>query len=322
MRTNKRAQTKWAFILSALVLAVSGACGSSKADATPTLSVEAVFTAAVQTLQAQQATQLALTPPTATASPSPFPTLALPSPAPTLPFVVPTTSGGSTASGCNNAAYVADVTIPDGTVEKPGASFDKTWTLLNTGSCAWNTSYKLAFFSGEGMSGSASAVPSTVNAGSQVNMTVKLVAPSKAGSYTGYWRMQNDQGQGFGGTVTVVITVSGNASASATAGPSPTATNTVSPADQTATAAAAPTSNGKVTISGKTGATSVTITWTGNKGGNGSAEFSGTWSIEVPVAWDGTVTPSKGQYVFTPDHYDFTNVQTDISGKDFSASLP
>ncbi|MFN2120970.1 MAG: hypothetical protein ACK2T0_11295, partial [Anaerolineales bacterium] len=105
-------------------------------------------------------------------------------------------------------------------------------------------------------------------------------------------------------------------------GPSPTATNTVSAADQTATAAAAPTSNGMVTISGKTGAVSVTITWTGNKGGNGSEEFSGTWSIEVPVAWDGTVTPSKGQYVFTPDHYDFTNVQSDISGKDFAAALP
>ena len=321
MSTRKQAQSKWAFILSALVLALSGACGSSAADSTPTLSVEEVFTAAVQTLQAQQATQLALTPPTATASPSPFPTLALPSPVATLPFVVPTSSG-STASGCNNAAYVADVTVPDGTAFKPGASFDKTWTLLNTGSCPWNTSYKLAFFSGEGMSGSAAAVPSTVNAGSQVNMTVHLVAPSSAGSYTGYWRMQTDQGTGFGGSVYVQITVSGTAGSTSTSGPSPTATNTVSAADQTATAAAAPTSNGMVTISGKTGAVSVTITWTGNKGGNGSEEFSGTWSIEVPVAWDGTVTPSKGQYVFTPDHYDFTNVQSDISGKDFAAALP
>ncbi|MFN2119953.1 MAG: NBR1-Ig-like domain-containing protein, partial [Anaerolineales bacterium] len=239
MSTRKQAQSKWAFILSALVLALSGACGSSAADSTPTLSVEEVFTAAVQTLQAQQATQLALTPPTATASPSPFPTLALPSPVATLPFVVPTSSG-STASGCNNAAYVADVTVPDGTAFKPGASFDKTWTLLNTGSCPWNTSYKLAFFSGEGMSGSAAAVPSTVNAGSQVNMTVHLVAPSSAGSYTGYWRMQTDQGTGFGGSVYVQITVSGTAGSTSTSGPSPTATNTVSAADQTATAAAAP----------------------------------------------------------------------------------
>jgi hypothetical protein len=321
MRTRRKAQANWAFVLSALVLALSGACGSSKADTTPTLSVEEVFTAAVQTLQAQQATQLALTPPTATASPSPLPTLALPSPAATLPFVVPTSSG-STASGCNNAAYVADVTVPDGTVIKPGASFDKTWTLLNTGSCAWNTSYKLAFFSGEGMSGSSTAVSSTVNSGGQVNMTVKMVAPSAGGSYTGYWRMQDDKGVSFGGSVYVMITVSGSASASATSGPSPTATNTVSPADQTATAAAAPTSNGNFTISGDTGAVDIKLKVLGKKI-DATYDFAGpTWSITVPANWDGTVTPSKGQYVFTPDHYSYTNVTSDITGQDFSASSP
>jgi hypothetical protein len=319
MRTGKKAQTQWAFVLSALVLALSGACGSSAADTTPTPGVEEIYTAAFGTFQAQQATQLALTPPTATASPSPFPTLAVPSPAATLPFVVPTTSGGgSTASGCNNAAYVADVTVPDGTAFKPGASFDKTWTLLNTGSCAWNTSYKLAFFSGEGMSGSASAVPSTVNAGSQVNMTVHLVAPSKAGSYTGYWRMQTDQGTGFGGSVYVQITVSGNAGPTSTSGP------TLSPDDLTGTAAAIPTAGDTVTISGKTGAVSVTIHWQG-KGIDLTSEFSGTWSIVVPAHWDGTVTPSKGNanpWTFSPESYTYTDVTTNKFNQDFVATPP
>ena len=109
------------------------------------------------------------------------------------------------------------------------------------------------------MSGSAAAVPSTVNAGSQVNMMVHLVAPSKAGSYTGYWRMQTDQGTGFGGSVYVQITVSGTAGPTSTSGP------TLSPDDLTGTASAIPTAGDTVTISGETGAVSVTITWAGTK---------------------------------------------------------
>src|SRR5512143_318292 len=87
-------------VIIAAALALS-ACGPSGAGATPTVSVDAIYTAAIQTFQAQQATQLALTPPTDTPSPSPFPTLPPISPAPTLSFTVPT-SGGVTG-GCDSA---------------------------------------------------------------------------------------------------------------------------------------------------------------------------------------------------------------------------
>ena len=112
-----------------LTLALT-ACGSASAEATPTLSVDAIFTAAFQTLSVQQATQLASTPPTATPSPTLFPTLASqPTQPGNLPFGSPTTSSGTGASGCNNLAFVNDVTIPDGTIINPGKSFVKTWLL-------------------------------------------------------------------------------------------------------------------------------------------------------------------------------------------------
>ncbi len=202
MHTKTGKMAPWGLALCILTVVSLTACGSSASDSTPTLTVNEVFTAAFGTFEAQQATALALTPPTAVASPTLFPTLPPPPTFATIPAAIPTVSGGSTANGCNNSAYVADVTIPDGTAIKPGASFAKTWTLLNTGSCPWSTSYKLAYFSGEGMSGSAAAVPASVSPGSQVNMTVNLLAPTTTGNYTGYWRMQNDLGQGFGGTVT------------------------------------------------------------------------------------------------------------------------
>ena len=51
-------------------------------------------------------------------------------------------------SSCDKAQFIADVTVPDGTVFAPGATFTKTWRLKNVGTCAWNTSYQLVFFSG------------------------------------------------------------------------------------------------------------------------------------------------------------------------------
>ena len=317
MNTGNNRVAAWRLILGILLVFSLTACGSAAADATPTPGLEAVFTMAYQTFAANQATQLALTPPTSTPSPSPFPTLPPPPTLATIPFAIPT-SGGSTASGCDNGGYVADVTIPDNTVMAAGKSFDKTWTIGNTGSCAWNTSYKLAFSSGEQMGGTAVSVPSSVPSGSQVNMTVHLTAPTTNGTYTGTWRMQNDKSVFFGGIVTVVIKVGGAAS---TAGPSPTSGPTLSPADLTATASAAPTSGGPVTISGQTGAVSVMIHWEG-KGIDETQEFSGTWSITVPNHWDGTVTPSKGAYVFSPDHYSYTDVTTNKTNQNFTASSP
>lgn len=197
----------------ALVLMLTlSACGGADANATPTLSVDAIFTAAFQTLSAQQATQLALTPPTATPSPSPSPTLAPPPTQSTgLLFGSPTTSSGG-AQTCDNAVYVKDVTIPDKTVMDPGKKFVKTWALQNNGTCAWSSGYKLTFISGEQMEGASSAIVNSVPSGSQVEISVNLTAPDKAGDFTGWWRMQNDKGQYFGNSVSVVIKVSGAAS--------------------------------------------------------------------------------------------------------------
>jgi hypothetical protein len=40
-----------------------------------------------------------------------------------------------------DSEYVADPTIPDGTLVKPGGSFVKTWRIQNDGTCTWNAEY-------------------------------------------------------------------------------------------------------------------------------------------------------------------------------------
>jgi hypothetical protein len=203
----------WRRLMSTLLTLSVAACGSKAAKSTPTFSVEAIFTAAYQTFTAKQATDLALTPPTYTPAPTPRPTLPRPSPLPSIsflptgPFSTPTLSTGG-QSACDDAEYIADVTVPDGTKFDPGKKFVKTWLLQNTGSCAWNSSYKLSFSSGEQMGGHDVFLPLTsVDVGKQVQMSVNLVAPDSAGDYFGKWQMENDKGKSFGSFLTVVIKV-------------------------------------------------------------------------------------------------------------------
>ncbi|MGZ9224378.1 MAG: NBR1-Ig-like domain-containing protein, partial [Anaerolineales bacterium] len=102
-------------------------------------------------------------------------------------------------AGCDKASFVTDVTVPDGTVFAPGAAFTKTWRLKNAGSCAWTTSYKLVYYSGEQMGAPTSVnLPWNVALGQTVDISVNMVAPSTAGEYRGFWILSNANGQFFG----------------------------------------------------------------------------------------------------------------------------
>ena len=123
---------------------------------------------------------------------------------------VPTTVV-STAIPCDSYAYVSDVTIPDGTILAPGATFTKTWRIFNSGSCNWTTKYKLVFVSGTDMGGVATAMTAAINSGGQNNVSVAMKAPTTEGKITGYWRMQNAAGTTFGPQIYVQVVVSNKA---------------------------------------------------------------------------------------------------------------
>ncbi len=115
------------------------------------------------------------------------------------PPTVPPTTQTVPPSSCDKAQFIADVSIPDGTVMAPGAAFTKTWRLKNVGACAWSTSYQLVFFSGEQMGAASSAAfPKSVAMGQTVDVSINMTAPSAAGSYRGYWMFKNANGALFG----------------------------------------------------------------------------------------------------------------------------
>lgn len=101
---------------------------------------------------------------------------------------------------CNQAYFVDDITIPDGTEMTPGETFTKTWRLKNTGSCTWNANYDLVFDSGDSMGADAVIeFPSgTVEPNEEVNVSIEFTAPSSPGDYRSDWKLRSDTGQVFG----------------------------------------------------------------------------------------------------------------------------
>ena len=158
-------------------------------------------------------------------------------PAPTFqlqtPVLLPTSkpaAGGVTAGGavgCDNAVYISDVTIPDGTVIPAGQNFTKTWKVSNIGSCAWTATYQLTFVSGDSLGGKTTAIGKAVQPGESADVSVVLTSTSATGTITGTWRLSNDKAQPFGDSLTVVIK-NGATTGTITATPTKTPTGSVS----------------------------------------------------------------------------------------------
>lgn len=152
----------------------------------------AVYTQAAQTVIAdltQNAPTATFTStPTSTSTSTPPPTFTPVTPSPT-PRLIP----------CDAAKFIADVTIPDGTIFPPNARFTKIWRLQNVGTCTWNNQYSLVFVSGERM-GAANVIQlnTTVVPGQAVDLAVEMIAPNQPGTYRSNWQLRNPQGQIFG----------------------------------------------------------------------------------------------------------------------------
>src|SRR5689334_19902421 len=202
---------------------------AGQATEVPTMDVDAINTAAVntfvasinqtQTAQALLATQTAS--PTTTSSPTvtvtiappptgtPAPVLLLPTiyKSPTATGTQPTADPALLAAGCNNLQLIYDANIPAGSVFRPGEAFTKTWKVANIGTCNWVYNYRLAFSSGDQMGGSPTNIGKLIVPGKWTELLINLTAPKTAGTYTGYWHLASQTGTPFGATLTVSIVV-------------------------------------------------------------------------------------------------------------------
>jgi len=178
---------------------------------TPTLDLAFIKTAAAQTVVANFTLTAASTAPTLTPTSLGTPT----SPAtPTLipptnitPTLVPTQIGHPGATQiilCDEYSWddtTVDVNIPDNTQMTAGQSFVKTWKIKNSGTCTWNTGYKIIYAGyATQMSGQPQPLSLPVTPGQEIEISVNFTAPAQSGSYSSAWTLQNANGDNFFGS--------------------------------------------------------------------------------------------------------------------------
>ena len=175
---------------------------------TPTPNVVFIKTSAAQTVVANftltaasaafTSTPTSLGTPTSPAPPALISTTRITS------TLVPTQIGNPGATQillCNEYSWddtTVDVNIPDNTPMMAGQSFVKTWKIKNSGTCTWNTGYKIIYagYSAQ-MSGQPQPLPLPVTQGQEIQISVNFVAPAQLGSYLSAWTLDNGDGTAY-----------------------------------------------------------------------------------------------------------------------------
>jgi hypothetical protein len=85
-------------------------------------------------------------------------------------------------------------------VFEPEESFTKTWRLINTGTCTWDSEYELVFVDGDLMEAPQSVrlTRGTVEPNGIVDISVNMSAPQLPGEYRGNWMIKGPSGVLFG----------------------------------------------------------------------------------------------------------------------------
>ena len=162
-------------------------CGS------PAQSEAEIATAVALTVQAQNSLTEVASIPTQTAVP-PVEITSTPEPESTN-----TPAAVSANPGCVLSAALVGENPPDDILYRPGDTFWKTWTLLNTGTCTWDLSYSLVYWSGDLMGGLTTyQFPEVIAPSEAKDISIFLKAPDTDGTFTGYWRIQAPWGENFG----------------------------------------------------------------------------------------------------------------------------
>jgi hypothetical protein len=130
----------------------------------------------------------------------------------TISIALPGASASATASsgsaGCYDATLLSIVTDPAGPEFSSGDTFNTTFNVKNTGTCAWASDYKITFVGGDLLGSDTTKIRQKVGAGSSAAITLKdMVAPSgtKGATISSSWQMATSAGQVFGQVFTLQI---------------------------------------------------------------------------------------------------------------------
>jgi len=121
-----------------------------------------------------------------------------------LPTIVPTVNPQECT---NNLQFVNDVTIPDNSFVTYGASIDKQWLVQNSGTCNWDSSYRLKHLGGAVLGAPEEVMLYPARGGTQATLQIIFTAPFTDGVYDSAWQAVDANGNLFGDPIYIRITV-------------------------------------------------------------------------------------------------------------------
>jgi transcriptional regulator with XRE-family HTH domain len=98
----------------------------------------------------------------------------------------------------DRSEFVADLTLPDGSIVTPGARLLKRWRLRNAGSVTWRgrSLERIGASIGPAAITSPRLVPiADTNPGESVDIEIEVEAPALPGSTIAYWQMVDTKGR-------------------------------------------------------------------------------------------------------------------------------
>jgi hypothetical protein len=121
-----------------------------------------------------------------------------------LPTILPTVN----AEECfSNLTFVEDITISDNSFVTIGSNIDKQWLVENTGTCHWNSDYRLKHIGGAALDAPEEIALYPARAGTQATIQILFTAPFTDGVYESAWQAHDPNGIAFGDPIYVRIVV-------------------------------------------------------------------------------------------------------------------
>ncbi len=119
-----------------------------------------------------------------------------------LPTIIPTINPDECS---NNLTFLSDLTIPDNTSITYGSSIDKQWIVENSGTCHWNSEYRLRHIGGATLDAPAEIALFPARAGTQATIQILFTAPFTDGPYESAWQAFDPGGLAFGDPIFIRI---------------------------------------------------------------------------------------------------------------------
>lgn len=110
----------------------------------------------------------------------------------------------------NDLKFINDLTLPDGSFVKAGATLDKQWEVKNSGSCNWNETYSIRLINGPELGATSPQTITPLRSGVKGTLRIEFTAPSDPGNYVSTWQAFSPDGKAFGEYFSIEINVTEN----------------------------------------------------------------------------------------------------------------